>query len=237
MADASNDTLFHESRLQVLKEMTVKGIRKTIASRLGAIWQEAVHVTLVRECDFTTFYANKGALPHALTDYLLLALVRVLQEEKFAVFNSHYEEQLLRTYSSVNLGLALDHPKGLIVPVIHGAEALDIAQLSVVRKEAAGKALAWKHKPADLEEGTFTVTNLGPLGIDSFTPILNPPQVAILGIGRMKVQQVGWTWGEPTEARALVPLSLTIDHRVLDGADAAKFLQRLEAVFQELVVE
>ena len=217
--------------LQVLRESALKGVRKVIAARLGAIWRQAVHVTLHRKLDVTGYYRNKPQLAHSLTDYLLFTLVRTLSDERYAAFNAHFVEPALRCYRSVNLGLAVDHPKGLIVPVLHGAETMDLDGFAVRRKQLMSAAKEWRHKPEDLENGTFTVSNLGTMGIDFFTPILNPPQTAILGLGRVTLETVAWRWEDRPEPRALLPVSLTIDHRVLDGADAARFLQSLEDEF------
>ncbi|MBP1993999.1 2-oxo acid dehydrogenase subunit E2 [Paenibacillus eucommiae] len=216
------------------KEVPLKGIRKMIAARLGTVWQEAVHVTLHKAVDVTYLYEHKAELTYSLMDYFLYGLVQTLKTEQFVGFNGHFDGQILRQFTSVNLGIAVDHPKGLIVPVLHGAEGMELGEFAAKRKELAKRAKDWKQAPQELENGTFTMTNLGTMGIDWFTPILNPPQVAIMGLGRTKVEVTSWSWGDTPRQRALLPLSLTIDHRVLDGADAARFLEHVELCMLEL---
>jgi pyruvate dehydrogenase E2 component (dihydrolipoamide acetyltransferase) len=220
--------------LKLYKEMPIKGIRKLIASRLSRVWHEAVHVTLHKDVDVTYFYANKANLKHSLIDYVLYGLVQTLKEESFLAFNGHFNGEMLQTFASINLGLATDHPRGLLVPVLHGAEEMAFDEFISNRKSLVNRAKAWKQTPQELENGTFTVTNLGMMGIDYFTPIINPPQVAILGLGRVRVETISWDWAEAPTPKALLPFSLTIDHRILDGADAARFMQSLEAFMLEL---
>lgn len=220
---------------EIQAEIPLKGVRKFIAKRLSGIWREAVHVTLQKEADITHYYANKKDLPYSLPDYLFHALVQTLQEDGFRAFNAHFEEETLKVFRPVNLGIATDHPKGLIVPVLHGCEQWDLATFAEKRKAAVQRAREWKHSPQELENGTFTVSNLGTMGIDFFTPILNPPQVAILGLGRVKFESSSRSWNEPPIPRAFLHLSLTIDHRALDGADAARFLSALEEKLKILV--
>ncbi len=203
-----------------------------IASRLSGSWQQAVHVTLHKQMDVTLFYEHKAAFSYSLMDYLLYALVQTLKEERFNSFNSHFDGQVFRQYASINLGLATDHPKGLIVPNLYGAENMHLADFTFMRKELMNRAKQWKHAPSELTNGTFTVTNLGTMGIDFFTPILNPPQTAILGLGRIKMESVITEWGSPPIPKVFIPISLSIDHRVLDGAAAARFLQCLEGKVQ-----
>jgi pyruvate dehydrogenase E2 component (dihydrolipoamide acetyltransferase) len=220
--------------LKLYKQIPIKGIRRFIAARLSKAWQEAVHVTLHKDVDVTYYYEHKAELTYSLIDYILYGLVQTLKEESFHMFNGHFDGQTLQTFTSVNLGIATDHPKGLLVPVLHGAEEMAFGTFIDIRKSMISRAKAWKHTPQELENGTFTVTNLGIMGIDYFTPILNPPQVAIMGLGRVRVESMGWNWAEALTPKALLPLSLTIDHRILDGADAARFMTRLESHMREL---
>jgi pyruvate/2-oxoglutarate dehydrogenase complex dihydrolipoamide acyltransferase (E2) component len=220
--------------LRLNHSFPIKGIRKFIASRLGKVWQEAVHVTLHKQIDVTYLFMKKSALPFSLIDYLLFGLTQALKEDSFKSFNAYFDGQLLQSFASVNLGLATDHPKGLIVPVLHHADEMSMDAFVRNRKALIQKALEWKHTPEQLENCTFTTTNLGTLGVDYFTPILNPPQVAILGIGRVKFESVSYNYDDSPTLKAMLPLSLTIDHRILDGADAAKFTMRLESNMLEL---
>jgi len=220
--------------LRLYREQPLKGIRKMISSRLGTIWREAVHVTIQKKLDITDLYSRKSELTFSLIDYIYYSLVLTLQKEEFSAFNAHFDGQVLSSFSSVNLGLATDHPKGLIVPVIHRADLMNIDRFVARRKELTAKAKAWRQSFEELENGTFTVTNLGTLGIDWFTPILNPPQTAILGIGRIAHEAVSWDRDHNLTVKATLPLSLTMDHRVLDGAEAARFLLAFEECLHEL---
>ncbi|MFD0714695.1 2-oxo acid dehydrogenase subunit E2 [Paenibacillus sp. GCM10027626] len=220
-----------ENRTELLRlqaEFPLKKARKLISGRLSAIWHEAVHVTVHKDIDVTAYYERRELLRQSFIDYVYHTVVQVLKKEPFHTFNSYFHGDVVKTYSSVNLGLAMDHPKGLVVPVLHLAEQLDIGQFAAKRKELIARTKQWKHEPWELDQGTFTISNLGPLGIDGFTPILNPPQVAILGLGRVWMQAFARDWEEAPARKAIIPFSLTIDHRVLDGADAAKFVNAVE---------
>lgn len=223
-----------QEQLRLYRKQPLKGIRKMISSRLGAIWRDAVHVTIHKKADITDLYVRKGEFAYSLIDYIYYGLIRTLKQEEFRAFNAHFDGQTLSTFSSVNLGLATDHPKGLIVPVVHGADLLDLAQFATRRKELMAKAKAWRQSVEEMENGTFTVSNLGTLGIDMFTPILNPPQTAILGIGRIAHEAISWETDRNSTVKTTLALSLTLDHRVLDGADAARFLLAFEACLREL---
>jgi len=135
------------------------------------------------------------------------------------------------TFDAVNLGLAVATDAGLVVPVIHGAQDLDLEGIAAGRRGVVGKAREGKLAMADVTGGTFTVSNLGMLGIDRFDAILNVPQVAILAVGSTSHRQV-WNDGDP-QWRPLADLTLTCDHRAIDGATGAQFLsdlkRRLEA--------
>lgn len=218
----------NQRQLTPLHTSPLRGIRKTIASRLGSVWREAVHVTLHRKTDVTGLYEKRRELAYSRIDYVLFAIVQTLKEQEYAAFNSHFDGHERTVFRSIHLGLATDHPKGLIVPNLFGTEAMDMATFAARRRELIDRAKRWKHAPDELENGTFTVSNLGTLGVDWFTPILNPPQVAIMGLGRTQTAPVYNSWGEAPELKALLPVSLTVDHRVLDGAIAARFLSRVE---------
>lgn len=215
--------------LRAREEVRIKGVRKAISDKLGAVWREAVHVTLHKEMDVSSLYERRAELPHSWTDYVYYEAVQSLKRDEFRKLNGHFDGTTLRIFDSIHLGLALDHPRGLIVPVIHGAEELRMPEFVRKRKDVMMRAKLWKHTSEDLANGTFTISNLGALGVDWFTPILNPPQVAILGLGRIRVHAVSWEYGAPPVPKVVLPLSLTVDHRIVDGADAAKWMNSLES--------
>ncbi|SFL58118.1 pyruvate dehydrogenase E2 component (dihydrolipoamide acetyltransferase) [Paenibacillus sp. 1_12] len=224
-----------DSPLKLREETQLRGIRKLISSRLSTVWHEAVHVTLHKQMDVTIFYAKRQQFSHGFVDYFYYALIQTLKQDEYKKFNAYYDGTLLQSFDSIHLGLAVDHPKGLLVPVIHGTDAVSLDDFSIKRKDLMMRTKLWKQTPQEMEYGTFTISNLGLLGIDFFTPILNPPQVAILGLGRVQFQAISWGWGDVPSNKVTISTSLTIDHRVLDGADAARFLNSLEENFTKLL--
>ncbi len=219
--------------LPVLREQPLGAVRRTIAHRLGEMWREGVLVTLHRGLEAQALVWAAEATGVSPFDLLLRAVVQALQQEP--QFNATFDGTVHRMYEVVNLGVAVDTPKGVVAPVIRNAHVLSVAELARTRREVAERVRAWQHRLEDLLGATFTVSQLGPLQVDAFTPIPNPPQVAILGVGRLHHLPVAW-WPERTpQPRWILPASLTFDHRVADGADGARFLQRLqEALNQEV---
>jgi pyruvate dehydrogenase E2 component (dihydrolipoamide acetyltransferase) len=140
--------------------------------------------------------------------------------------NSHFLGDRIETFSHVHLGCAVDTPKGLLVPVIKYADQLSLASLSQECKRLAALSVEGKAQTEELSGGTFTVSNLGAMGITYFTPVLNVPEVAILGVGGISLQPVEDEDGDVSFVPQL-GLSLTIDHQAVDGAPAARFLQAL----------
>ena len=158
-----------------------------------------------------------------LNDIVLFAVSRVLPNHKD--LNANFLDDKMRYYNTVNLGIAVDTPRGLMVPNVFGAEKLSLNELAKASKAVIGEAQSGTISPDKLKGGSFTVTNLGSLGIESFTPVINPPQTGILGVCAIskKIKEVN---GEDVVYPAM-GLSLTFDHRALDGAPAAKFLKEL----------
>jgi pyruvate dehydrogenase E2 component (dihydrolipoamide acetyltransferase) len=164
-----------------------------------------------------------------MNDLLLQAVVATLQEHPR--FNAVYTDGEHRLVEEVNLGYAVDTEAGLIVPVIHGADQLGLSEFVSRRHTVVERALDGTYDPADLQNGTFTVTNVGALGLDSSYSVINPPQVAILAIGRR--QPALFEEDDDVVTATGVELSLLIDHRVLDGGDAGRFLQTLTTYIEE----
>ena len=161
-----------------------------------------------------------------INDFLLYIVANILP--KFKNMNAHFLKDKIIEFEQVHLGFAVDSPRGLMVPVIHNAHLLSLEEIS---KEARRLSAACQEDtvlPDKLQGGTFTVTNLGTMGIESFTPILNVPEVAILGICSISLKPVM----KDNEIKFLphIGLSLTFDHRAVDGAPAAKFLQVLKTL-------
>jgi pyruvate dehydrogenase E2 component (dihydrolipoamide acetyltransferase) len=213
----------------------LQGIRKRIAERMLASLQTTAQLTLnayadARELQETRAIikknAEKFALPNiTINDLFHFAVSRTLMD--FPELNSTFEKDTIYQHKNVHLGFAVDTPRGLMVPVIKHAQTQKLPALAKKAKELVTQAQEARIKPDDLQGGTFTVSNLGNYGIESFTPVLNPPQVAILGIGAiaLKAVQVETT----IEHIPHLSLSLTINHQIIDGAPAAKFLQALSS--------
>ena len=168
--------------------------------------------------------AEKLGLPNiTLNDMVLFAVSRVLLKHRS--LNAHYLDDTMRFFNTVNLGIAVDTERGLLVPTVFSAEKLTLTELAVSAKKVISDAQQGSISPDKLKGGTFTVTNLGSLGIESFTPVINPPQTGILGVDTItrRIKEVN---GQDVSYPAM-GLSLTFDHRALDGAPAAKFLKEL----------
>jgi pyruvate dehydrogenase E2 component (dihydrolipoamide acetyltransferase) len=157
------------------------------------------------------------------TDLLIEAVVAMLKEQP--VFNSTLTDAGIVLLEEINIGFAVALESGLVVPVIKGAGRLGLEQITRARTGLAERATAGTLGLEDVEGGTFTITNLGAFGADAFTPIINPPQAAILGVGRILERPA--VVGGAVRVVPTMWLSLTIDHRVVDGAPAARFLESL----------
>ena len=130
----------------------------------------------------------------------------------------------------INIGIAIDTKRGLLVPVVHNVDKKSVLALEAEINNLALRAQQGQSLPDELTGGTFTITNLGAFGIDAFTPIINPPETAVLGIGRIAPRP--FAVGRQLEVRDAVTLSLSFDHRLLDGAPAARFLQRITELLE-----
>jgi pyruvate dehydrogenase E2 component (dihydrolipoamide acetyltransferase) len=226
--------------------LPVKGVRKVVASRMLASLQNSAQLTMSASADARTmldFRARCKAAPEAagvggitLNDVVLFAVARTLPE--FPELNAHWLGDQIVQFQEVHLGMAVDTPRGLMVPVIRFANRLTLKQISAEAKRLGAAAIKGTIEPDALKGGTFTVTNLGAAGIESFTPVLNAPEVGILGVCAVQPKPV-MKDGGGVEFIPQMGLSLTFDHCALDGAPAAKFLTALRrnlAAFDVLLV-
>ena len=158
-----------------------------------------------------------------INDMILFAAAKVLKNHKN--LNAHYLGDTIRYFDGVHMGVAVDTERGLMVPTVFDADKLSLAELARATKALVGEAHAGTVSPDKLKGASFTVSNLGPTGIESFTPVINPPQTGILGVCSLtkRVKEVNGA----AVFYPCIPLSLTFDHRALDGAPAAKFLHEL----------
>ena len=215
------------------EDVKLPNIRKVIAKSMHQSLSSMAQLTLNTSFDATKLMAFRASLKSGaeklglenitLNDMVLYAVSRVLLNHKD--LNAHYMDDFMRYFNTVNLGIAVDTPRGLMVPTVFGAEKLTLNQLSKAAKGVISEAQNGTINPDKLKGGSFTVTNLGALGIESFTPVINPPQTGILGVDTItrRIKEVN---GQDVTYPAM-GLSLTFDHRALDGAPAAKFLKEL----------
>ena len=177
-------------------------------------------------------YEQLGYSNITINDIILFAVAKTLPE--FRALNAHFYEDKMVYFNHVNLGVAVDTPRGLMVPTIFRADLLSLNELSKQAKQLISDAQNGSVNPDLLTGASFTVTNLGSLGIESFTPVINPPQTGILGVDctQTKIKTVN---GQIVPYQAM-GLSLTFDHRALDGAPAAKFLQALKTNLENFTV-
>lgn len=201
----------------------LKGIRRTAARRMVIAWAAPVF-HLCADVDMTVALGVGRREPGAtVTDALLLATARALQANPG--LNAHYEDEVVTTYDAVNLGIAVATPAGLTVPVLYGVDALSLTDIRERRTELVARAREGRLVRADVEAATFTVSNLGMLGVDRFDAILNPPQVGILAVGATRQRPV--VVDGQVQVRPVCELTLTCDHRAVDGATGAGLLGRL----------
>ncbi|MXR20185.1 dihydrolipoamide acetyltransferase family protein [Halobacterium bonnevillei] len=211
----------------VREERGLSRMRSTIAERLGQSYREAVHVTVDREVDVEPAFDAKNAADASLTDVVLRCVSETLSDHP--EFNATYDadDETHTIYEEHNVGVAVDLDGGLVTPVVPDVGGKSIAEIGAARDRVTDRVLEGEYTSDDLAGGTFTVSNLGVFGSDSFTPVINPPEVAILGVNRVTERAVQVSNGISFHRH--VTFSLSFDHRVVDGADAARFLETLDA--------
>ena len=214
-------------------------IEKISAPNLARNWVMIPHVTHNDEADITDLEAwrkqlndehARAGIKFTMVAFLVAACVATLKE--FPDFNASLDGDDLVLKRYYNIGFAADTPGGLVVPVIKGADAKGLREIATDLATLSGKARDGKLGPGDMSGSTFTISSLGGIGGTSFTPIVNAPEVAILGVTRSAMKPV-WN-GSEFVPRLMVPLSLSYDHRVIDGAAAARFVARLVKVLTDL---
>jgi pyruvate dehydrogenase E2 component (dihydrolipoamide acetyltransferase) len=216
------------------ERIPLRGVRKAMAKSMAASARSAVHVTIMERADAQSLRDLKER-EHALAErkgvrltYLSFIVKSLtLSLERFPLLNSTFDEAAgeIVLHKKINIGFAVDTPEGLLVPVIRDIRCRSILDLAAALQDLAIRARERKITPSELKGGTFTISNYGALGGLWGTPITNPPEVAILGVGR--IEETAVVRDGQVVARPVVPLSLTFDHRIIDGATAHRFLNGL----------
>jgi pyruvate dehydrogenase E2 component (dihydrolipoamide acetyltransferase) len=225
-------------RPSVGRVIPLTGMRKAVADNVSRSARTAPHVTLVSEVDMTECAHMRKQIVGELekvygvkisfTDIIAKAVAKAIDD--FPIVNATLENDQITIHDETNVGIAVALDEGLIVPVVRDVRSKSIAQISIEIKQLAAKARSGSLSPAEYQGGTFTISNLGAYGVDSFNPIINPPQVAILGVCCI-VDKPVVVDGQVT-VRSMMNLCLSFDHRAMDGAPAAQYLARLKEILE-----
>tara|TARA_B100000686_G_scaffold354209_1_gene463236 strand:- start:1700 stop:2965 length:1266 start_codon:yes stop_codon:yes gene_type:complete len=225
------------------EEIKLSKIKKITGRRLQEAWQTIPHVTQFDEADITKLDSTRRAMNKELEKkkikitflpFLIKAATHVLKS--MPEFNSslnHTGETLIMKHY-YNIGIAVDTPRGLVVPVIKDVDSKTIVDLSIELMDISDRAKSNKLKPKELSGGTFTISSLGGIGGKFFTPIINPPEVAILGISKSIWENIYNHKTKSSSPKYIMPFSLSYDHRIIDGAAAAKFTSTFSHTIEEL---
>ena len=217
------------------KPKPMSKMRQVIAQRLTQSFRDTPHFYVTVAVDMTELIAYRSQLkaagaPYTVTDFIAEAVVLTLQE--FPAVNSSTDGKTTRWNSHVNLGIAVSLEQGLVVPVIRAAEQLPLLELSQRTKSLAEKARAGKATPDELSGGTFTISNMGMMDVESFGAIINPGESAILAVASTKPQPV--VRGGKIVVRQMMKLTLSCDHRIVDGALGAKFINGIKQKLEDI---
>jgi len=218
----------------VAKTLPLLGTRKTIAERLSYSFHTVVPVTVTMEVNMEKLLDHHESIRATMGDVSLTALIlKAVAKalESHAILNSTLDGNEIKIFEDINIALAINTPDGLITPVIRNSNKKSVVEISDAIRELTEKAMQHKLSLEELLGGTFTVTNMGPYDVEIFAPIINPPQSAILGIGRIAKRAV--IINDQIVIRPVANLSLVFDHRVTDGVPAAKFLQEVKRILED----
>jgi len=226
----------------VTERIPLKGVRGIIADRMGTSVHTTARVTLMLEADATEFVAARERIKAKVAEEWgyapgyndLLAKIVAAGLRKFPYMNARLAPDAIERLSHVNMGMAVDTERGLLVPVIRDADMKSLRQFGAEFREMVDRARKGRSLPDDITGGTFTITNLGMYDVEAFTPVINLPEAAILGVGKILPK---WVFRPESPdkpvLRQMMALSLVFDHRIIDGAPAAKFLQYVKQVIEE----
>ena len=207
---------------KVKEVIPLSGYRKTSAERVSASFRTAPHSTVAMEVDVSKAMVSHDKTEVSYTAILVKAVAKSLAE--YSIINSTLEGNEIKIFEDVNVGVAVATEDGLVVPVIHNADKKALEEIEAAIRELTEKARQGKLTKEDLTGGTFTITNLGMYGVEFFIPIINPPEAAILAVGRVVEKPV--VVDGKIEIKPIMMLSLSYDHRIVDGAPASEFLRK-----------
>ncbi len=223
----------------VVERVPLKGVRGIIAERMAASVHTTARVTLVMEVDATEFVSARERIKAKVSKEWgfapgyndLLAKVVAVALRQFPYMNARLASDAIEILGHVNIGMAVDTDRGLLVPVIKDADKKNLRQFGEDFRRMVDGARSGRSLPDDLSGGTFTITNLGMYDVDAFTPVINLPEAAILGVGQIAPKAV--PRGNEIVIRQMWTLSLVFDHRLVDGAPAARFLQMIKSLIED----
>lgn len=211
------------------------GMRKTIAERLTDSYRTAPHVAITMEVDMSRALVLQRELSEAqgmkIPITALLANITAKALKDNPVMNSVFENDQIRVVKDINVGIAVGIEDGLIVPVLHNVDKKSLSETARKIRDLIDKAKTRSLSVEELRGGTFTITNLGSFGVEIFTPIINPPQAAILGVGRIADKPI--VLYNEVRIAPMMTLTLVFDHRIVDGAKAAQFLGRIKEYLEK----
>jgi len=231
----ADDVLAFEAKTPQVTSLTISTVWQRMAERVTQSWTSAPHFYLLREVNASRLVtwrtlAKERTRERITYSDLLIKLVAVALRQ-YPQANAAWNQGVILLNDEINIGLAIAVEEGLIVPVIHQADQLSLSQIAKRREELVKLARSGKLRLEDLQGGTFTISNLGMYGVDIFNAILNPPQAAILAVGRIAERVVPLN-GIPA-VQPMMILSVSYDHRTIDGARGAKFLETLANLIEE----
>jgi pyruvate dehydrogenase E2 component (dihydrolipoamide acetyltransferase) len=231
-----------ENREEARGEQTkipLAGMRKVIAERMQSSLLNSAQLTITMKADVTNLvklreeakqsFEKRGEEKLSLNDFIVRATVLALGKHR--EMNSSYDEDGIIYHEGVHVGIAVAIKDGLLVPVVRNAEKLSLVETATTIRKLSSSVRRGEMDGIEMTGSTFTVTNLGTYGVEFFTPILNPPETGILGVGA--IEQVPMYKGAELQKCSMLPLSLTFDHRVVDGAPAAEFLQTIRGYLED----
>lgn len=219
---------------RVKEVIQVSGLRRIVAERMVRSASTAPRITLFMEVDASGIKAFRERLKVfenlqvSYTDILVKAVAKALAEHP--VMNSTFDGDSIKIFEDINIGIAVATEMGLVVPVIHNADKLPLSEISKKARVLIEKARENRLERVDVSNGTFTITNLGMYEVDMFTPLINPPECAILGMGRIVDKPI--VEAGKIEIKPMMTLSLSFDHRITDGAPASQFMRTLKKIIE-----